>query len=214
MASFDIRFESSASLHPDGNPDHYVTTYRGRITAYGLGDDDFAEAFAGRVLAYRIHADLADAHGVSLFDVCDCHSDEMLQVYDLLYRQDRFERYGACQADVLVLDYVVLDPRWRGLKLGLMAVRAAIDRLGHGCGLAVSHIAPLVRDAHRKLEVPARWIPPIKSAVAEDDAAVRLRRYFRRMGFRRVKRTGHYYLPLHLVAPSARDLLKASPAPG
>jgi hypothetical protein len=62
-------------------------------------------------------------------------------------------------ADLLVLDYVVSNPRWRGLKLGLLAVRKMVDLSGGGCGLVVSHIAPLRRDAHRMLRVPKVWLP-------------------------------------------------------
>jgi hypothetical protein len=37
--------------------------------------------------------------------------------------------------DCLVFDYIVLHPRWRGLKLGLLAALNLIDLLGSGCGL-------------------------------------------------------------------------------
>ena len=44
--------------------------------------------------------------------------------------------FNAVEWDLLVLDYVVLVPKWRGLKIGLLAVRKMVDLLGGGCGLA------------------------------------------------------------------------------
>ena len=44
--------------------------------------------------------------------------------------------FEANDPDVLVLDYVLLSPRWRGLKLGLLAVRKALALAGVGQGVA------------------------------------------------------------------------------
>jgi hypothetical protein len=48
------------------------------------------------------------------------------------------EQFDGFDADVLVLDYVLLSPKWRGPRLGLLAARKVIDLLRGGCGLAVS----------------------------------------------------------------------------
>jgi hypothetical protein len=53
-----------------------------------------------------------------------------------------------------VLGYVLLHPKWRGLRLGLLAARKMVDLVGGGCGLVVSHIAPLRDDAYDMLRVP------------------------------------------------------------
>ena len=210
MASFDVSFRTTASLHPDGEPDRFISAYTGVISHI---DDETGEATrVGRVRAYRIEANLALLAGEPLYDVCDCHSQEMHEVYSAVYepngyviRADLAERYHAFTPDVLVLDYVVLAPEWRGLKLGLMAVRTTVERLGGGCDLAVCFIAPLRRAAHRELRVPARWLPATRKG-----AAGKLRRYYRRMGFRRIPGTRYHALPLALDIPSAEDLIEPS----
>jgi len=63
------------------------------------------------------------------------------------------------ESDLLVLDYVVLNPKWRKFKLGLLAARKFVDLVGGGCGLAVSFIASLRHDAARMLGVPKSWLP-------------------------------------------------------
>ena len=104
-----------------------------------------------------------------------------------------------------------VPPRWRRLKLGLLAVSRLVD-LG-GCGLAVSLIAPLRRDARPLLRVPAPWLPGHAGKQERRAATVGLRRYFRRMGFRRLGRSPYYALPLNQVTPSADDLLGGPPTP-
>ena len=84
-----------------------------------------------------------------------------------------------------MIDYVLLHPRWRGLRLGLLTVRKMVDMLGGGCGLTVSEIAPLNSDAYDLLKVPRSWFPPDDSP----EAVRKLRRYFRRMGFERIGRS-------------------------
>src|SRR5262249_47606403 len=104
--------------------------------------------------------------------------------------------------------YVVLHPRWRGLKLGLLALRKAVDYMGGGCGLAVCDVAPLDPDAHDDLRVPPSWIPRHETPEQRRQATVKLRRYVRRMGFVRLAKSPYYALPLNQVTPSAEELLK------
>src|SRR5205823_13521880 len=118
------------------------------------------------------------------------------------FRDELVRRFEAVESDLLVLDFVVLDPRWRGLKLGLLAVRKLVDLVGGGCGLAVSLIAPLRTDVHKLLRVPAAWLPRHADKAGRRAAAARLRGYYRRMGFERLWRTPYYALPLNRVTPT------------
>jgi hypothetical protein len=214
MTFFDLVLQTGGSLHPDGEPDEYISTFTGVIR--GEGDDGQVER-AGKVLAYRINAGVAAANGEPLSDVCDAHSDELHRIHTLLYepgqyhyREALLNRFDEAGCDTLVLDYVVLHPRWRGLRLGLLAVRKLIDLVGGGCGLVVSYIAPLRHDAHQRLGVPQSWLPRHRTRDARREATLRLRRYFRQMGFVRVGRTPYYALSMARKAPTLRDLLGPS----
>ena len=165
--------------------------------------------------AYRIHAALAREAGESVFDVCDAHSQEMQEIYAALFdpeaddlRQPIRDQFDAFEMDVLVLDYVLLSPRWRGLRLGLLAARKMIDLLGGGCGLVVSRIAPSNPDADEFRAVPPGWIVRHGSAEGERAAKRKLRLHFRRMGFERIKGTRFHGLSLDRVVPTLEDLLR------
>jgi hypothetical protein len=213
MASFDIVLKTSGGLHPDGEPDRFISAHTGLVRCTRDGD---GRAFrVGKVKAYRIHADLARQAGEPVFDVCDAHSQGMHEVYAALFdpatddlQEPVREQIDGCDSDVLVLDYVLLSPRWRGLKIGLLAARKLIDLLGGGCGLAVSWVYPLNPDADEFRRVPGGWIPRHADEAAEREARRKLRRHFRRMGFERIGRTRLDGLSLARVTPTLADLLR------
>jgi hypothetical protein len=215
MTFFDIVLRTEASLHPDGEPDDFISEHTGVIRC--TGEDDVVRP-VGKVRACRINAALAADHGEALFDVCDAHSQEMHDVFALLYdpEEGHFKeavanRFHAAESDCLVLDYVLLHPRWRGLRLGLLAARKMVDLLGGGCGLVVSHVAPLRHDAWDMLRVPKSWLPRHKTKEARQEAVVKLRRYYRRMGFERIGRSPYYGLSMARKTPTLADLLRPSP---
>ena len=188
------------SLHPDGGPDRFISEHAGFVLAEG---EDGKTRRVGKVHTHRVHARLAARHGEPLFDVCDAHSQALHEVHALFYepgqyhfREPLIDRFDATDCDCLVVDYVVLHPRWRGLRLGLLAVRKLIDLLGGGCGLAVSEVLPLNPDAHDLLAVPPSWLPGFDTKEARRGAVRKLRRHFRQVGFERVGRTAFYALPL------------------
>jgi hypothetical protein len=213
MAFFDIMLHTGGSLHPGGEPSDYVSEYGGTIRY--TRDRDGKVFRVGRVKAYRLHVQLARQRGELLFEVCDSHSTEMEELYLSLFdpgeddfKEDVRARFSGLDPDVLVLDYVLLHPRWRGLKLGLLAARKMIDLLGGGCGLAVSYISPLRAESHEFAGVPAGWIPTHRGREEKRQARLRLRRYFRRMGFERIPGTRFHGLSLARSAPTLEDLLR------
>ena len=217
MASFDLSLQTRTSLLVDGEPSDFIAEYHGEVLC--IDDETGEETVAGHIHALRLQADMAADHGESLFDVCDSHSQTMHKLHTLLYepgkrefREPLVKRFEIFDSDLLVLDHILLDPKWRGLKIGLLVARKIIDLLGSGCGLIVSEIAPLLRSTHKYLEVPAKWIPKPRTKDARKDAVVGLRSYFRQMGFKRIGRSGYYALSNTLKTPIAKDLLRPGTA--
>jgi len=213
MAFFDLLIRTSASLHPDGEPSDFISEYTGTIRC--TDDRSGAVRRVGRVRAYRIHAGLAREAGESVFDVCDCHSQEMHDLYCAVFdvndddiREAVRQQFDGFDSDVLVVDYVLLAPRWRDLRLGLLAVRKLVDLLGGGCGLVVSFIHPLNPEADQFRGVPAGWIPRHGCKEDEREGRRKLRRYFRRMGFRKIEGTRFDGLSTAQPVPSLSDLLR------
>jgi hypothetical protein len=213
MGSFEIILQTETSLHAHGEPSDFISQYVGLIRYERDRDGKLFKV--GKLGAYRINAALASDHGEPLFDVCDAHSHEMHFCHTLLYEPDGYtfkeqlvERFDALETDCLVIDYVLLHPKWRGLKLGLLAVRKMIDLLGGGCGLTVCHIAPLNPDATEFRKIPKSWIPHQQSPEERKEASVKLRGYFRLLGFERLGRSPIYGLSMARKMPTVLELLK------
>ncbi len=121
MTFFDIILRTGTSLHPDGEPADFVSTWTGVIRAES---EDGVKRKVGRILAHRIQAEAAAEAGEPLFDVCDAHSQELHEAHTLLYepgqyhyRDDIVTRFDQAGMDTLILDYVILNPKWRGLAV-------------------------------------------------------------------------------------------------
>jgi hypothetical protein len=212
---FDLVLRTATSLHPGGPLNDLVSEYACVIRAEGDGG---VARPVGRAHALRVHADLASRQGACLAEVCGAHSRELAALHRLLYepghyhfRQAVVEQFDALDFDCLVLGHVVLDPHWRGLHLGLLAVRRLVDLLGGGCGLAVWKIRPPPAAAGEALRVPRAWLPRHRTPGERRDAVRRLCGYYGRMGFRRVGGTCYHGLSMVRPAPTLTDLLGPVP---
>lgn len=213
MGSFELVVKSGINLQGDGEPSEYVSEHSGILRYHRERDGHTVRV--GRLHAYRIHADRAANDGISIFEVCDAHSPELLDLYSTLfdleedfYEEEIQQQFTVVQADCLVIDWVVLHPKWRGLKLGLVAIRKAVDLLGGGCGLTVCQPAPLQADSFDLAGIPEDWLPQNSSDEGQREARRKLRRYLKKMGFRRIYRSPFYGLSMTHVMPSVEELLR------
>ena len=219
MGYFDLAIHTGTGLHPYGEPSDFIADYTALLRYRRASEPEALEV--GRLHAYRIHADLVLDHGQSLLDVYDVHPQQLHNVYAAVYdpTRDHFteavvDQFSPLDCDCLVIDYVALHPRWRGLKLGLLAVRKFVDLVGGGCGVTVAKIWPLNRAAHAALGVPASWLPRHRSREAAKEAVRKLRRYFKQMGFQRIGRSPYYGLAMGKQTPTVADLLRPSTKAG
>ena len=186
-----------------------MVTYTGEVL---YRDEHDWVSPAGEYTLYRVLGGLASDHGENLFDVCDAHSVGLQQLYTALYEPDEehfkkriVDQFEAMHSDCLFIDYVVLNPRWRGLRLGLLALRKFIDLAGGGCGLTVTHIRPLDPDAQTSLNVPASWLP----CHDRKEAMRKLRSHIKQLGFERINHTPYHGLSMAKLTPTIADLLRA-----
>jgi hypothetical protein len=210
MGHFDLILQTRTGLHAYAEPDEFIAEYTAVIRYTRERDDKVFRV--GKLHAYRLHADLALNHGESLFDVCDAHSQGLQHLYSALYDLDEehfkkaiADQFEASQSDCLFIDYVVLHPRWRGLRLGLLALRKFVDLAGGGCGLTVTHIRPLDPNDHASLNVPAAWLP----CRERKEAVRKLRNHIKQIGFERIKGTPYHGLSMAKLTPTIADLLRA-----
>jgi hypothetical protein len=154
-----IQFSSSIDLNEAETPDFYVTEFEGKIFAsmntYSpngkyIEDIDVEVGFiTGTYLGIqdaRNNGFTMDAKEFGLFDSFDSCSETMNNVWD--YENDSFDedavRTDEYLGDALIIDDVVIDPKYKGYGLGLMAIQRTIDHWTNGQEwVSLFHVQPL-----------------------------------------------------------------------
>lgn len=191
MSDFDIHCQTTVPLSSYESPDDFVVEITGTVRHEGEPIGEF------RLL--KVLLGLACNYGENIFDIFDSHSRELCEIYETLFdpetgdiREEIDEQFQCLGSDLLIIDSIVLSPKWRGIRLGLLALRKLIDLHEGDCCLVVCRPYPL-EDA----DTPER----------RRAGRVKLRRYFKRLGFRRIGRTPFYGLSTTRVMPKFEDVL-------
>jgi hypothetical protein len=128
MPDFDILCETAIPLSSYEEPDDFVVQYTATIRHDG--------ETIGEVVLYKVLLGLACNYGQNSAEIFDAHSEELLKVYEALFDpdtddfwEDIEQDFQPCGNDLLIIDSITLDPKWRGLKIGLLALRRLIDLL-------------------------------------------------------------------------------------
>jgi len=196
MGVFYVTSSTSVPVSSYDEPGDFVVTYTGEVEYH---DENDQVSKAGEYSLYRVLGGLAADHGEDLFDVFDAHSQGLHDIYCAVFdpksrdwNKDVADKFCCDEMDLMVIDSLWLDPKWRGLRLGLLALRRLIDLHVAGCGLVVCHPYPLERnDTPEQVRL----------------GTIKLRRYVRQMGFRRIGKTPYYGLSTSQVTPKIEDLL-------
>jgi hypothetical protein len=121
------------------------------------------------------------------------------------WRKSIRKKFEPRSADLLILERIELKPEYRGRGFGLLAAHSIIEMFGSGCGLVACKPYPL------QFEGNNRWTPPAQASGATRalrNARKKLRRYWARIGFRRVPRTVLYALDPERNLPSFGQMLR------
>jgi hypothetical protein len=207
MAQFSLVMRAAGSIQHEHRLTDFVTRYTGTVICRRD-----RQTCIGKLRAHRLNVELAAERRVSLADVCEGHSEKLYRWYRRLYRPGHYGfrheisgQFQVISSDLLVLDTIVLDPQWRGLKLGLLVARRAATLLGSGCGLVAATISPYRGGP----SVPAHWVRRYASDEERGNARDRLREYFAAVGFRRVGRSGIHAMSVADPVPSHAELLRS-----
>jgi hypothetical protein len=210
---FTLVFQSESCLTKDGDYGEYISTYSGVIRY--MGERDVRARPVGRFVAHRLHVDQAINDNVSLFDICDADSQEMHDLYSALFDPDANDlkdevrdQLEATDSDLLIIDYIILNPKWRELNMVLLGARRLLEMLGGGCGLTVSDICPLSHDAYAQLRVPKSWLPVNENEKQASLAHTKLGRHFERRGFVQIADTPYQAFPMCLKIPSISKVVE------
>jgi GNAT superfamily N-acetyltransferase len=197
-----VDFESSISLHRDG-PGDYASIFvasDGKMIMEESDHNDEEEhddLEVGQIRIVLFDADRAREAGIDIVLAADGVNGDYLAVAEEFYKINGEELDCIFSPNILYVSDVHVDEKYRGRGLGLAAIRRAVDLFAINCRYAV--IIPKPQPI--KGQDNPDW-KPTKTSEAK------LRRYYRRAGFKNLK--GTIFMVLDLDAPVKDVLLSRS----
>lgn len=191
-----IEFKTEVTLEKCLEEEYMITT-TGRIFHR---DDEEKEVNIGTMTAVLVDADRIARAGLDLWIEADRHSGELESLVSTFYQEGEIKSgilkgWGMRLPNLLYVDTIEIKPRFRGRGIGLAAIQRAAEILSVNCDVVALLPSPITRST-RVIDAAGR--KKLRVAVTK------LRRYYRRLGFRKVE--GEDYMVLDL--PSfAKDAL-------
>jgi len=193
-----VEFVVRAALH-DSVEDDFVHSIAGRIIAEAesRGEED-----AGQISASLVQFGEALDRGISAERLGDGVSGDISEYWEHLFdaetgypKEEIQDEFEVVDIDLLIIDYVAIHPKFRGLRIAESAIHRTIDIFGAGCGLVACKPWPLQftpsvaddKEALKRLALPN---------VSKGEAIRKLRSFWSRLGFWPLGNTGIYLLSL------------------
>jgi hypothetical protein len=192
----NVEFVVRAELHDSVETD-FVHSILGRMTAEpeGRGKED-----AGYIGASLVQFGEALNHGIRAERLGDGISGDISEYWEHLFdvetgypKEEIQNEFEVVDLDLLIIDYVAVFPKFRGLGIAESAIHRTIDIFGTGCGMVACkpwplQFTPSVADDPEALK---RLAPP---NIGKAEAVRKLRSYWSRLGFWPLGNTGIYLL--------------------
>src|SRR5208282_39216 len=191
-----VEFVIRAELHDSVETD-FVHSILGRITAE---PESGGKVDAGHIGASLVQFGEALDRGISAERLGDGISGDISEYWEHLFdvetgyaKEDIQNEFEVVDLDLLIIDYVVICPELRGLRIAESAIHRTIDIFGTGCGMVACkpwplQFTPSVADDPEALK---RLAPP---NIGKAEAVRKLRSYWSRLGFWPLGNTGIYLL--------------------
>jgi hypothetical protein len=198
IVTASVEFVLRAALHDYVDAD-FVHSIAGKIIAEAPSG---GEQDAGRIGASLVQFSEALDHGISTTRLGDGLSGDISEYWECLFdpesgylKEEIQTEYEVASLDLLIIDYLEVYPKFRGLGVGMSAINRTIDVFGAGCGLVACKPWPLQftpavasdQKALKRLDAPN---------VPEDVALGKLRTYWSRIGFWPLGNTGIYVMSI------------------
>lgn len=170
---------------------------------------------AGRFRIYYADFELGWNHNVAAREILDTYQDTF-NYADAVLNSDEtpFSRRlnnllgnEIENFNFLILDRVELLPRYRGHEVGLLVLRSLIERFGAGAG--VVGMKPFPLQLERKDATVSRWRRGLRLEQFPSDSEIstrKLRNYYRRLGFVRMRSTPFMFRSLSWALPTIEQL--------
>jgi GNAT superfamily N-acetyltransferase len=223
-----------AGFYPSLPRAPYLELHRKHLACGADAPDKFCHEWTGDVRLFT--RDFAPGERIGTFSCCvvdamasvnervslDCtfdYSATTLRFWDELFEPDgdfkdkvakRINAIGVWNPNILILERLLILPRYRGHGYGLAALAGIIEAFRTGVGVVAMQPYPLQFEAppireDERAEFERYGLGDFKSSLPASRA--RLRKYYGRLGFRHVPRTNMMVRSPDLPLPEEDELL-------
>ncbi len=212
-----LNFDEREVLADDNEPSRFIHHHVGELRCWSDREEDTT---IGWFKAIYLDLDGAVEEQEPIFEVFDSQSTT-LDYFNALYgTEGRFERamdmaYGAFSwlwaPNLLILDRLEVLPAHRGKGIGLIALTGLIRALRPGAGLVAMKPFPLQCESRpNESNEVQRWNALALDSLPKDyyRAVAALRRYYKRLGFKRLPGTDLMIRAAQTKLPDVRVLYR------
>lgn len=211
-----LHFDDDYRFAAEEEPSRFLFETGGKLV---ITDDD-NEIELGAFSAMVVDVQSAIVEHESVFDVFDSHSTSITYFQELydhgsgdfkprVLKVAYGDNYYLWNPNLLILDRLIVYPEHRGHGVGLLALRALIQRLRVGVGLIAMKPFPLQYEAKFLDESDAderKRLGLEDFKLPQPKATAKLKKYYGRLGFKTVPRTEYMVRSVELPLPPEASL--------
>jgi GNAT superfamily N-acetyltransferase len=145
-------------------------------------------------------------HDASIYEYFESLFDPEEEVFNVSVEK-AVDGFCILSRNLLIIDSLVVNPEHRGHGVGLVALRALMERLGIGVDIVAMRVAPRQYDSRWRYDLPTRSCLGLdRFDLNQSKATSKLKKHFSRLGFKRLPGNDIMVRSLELPLPPIDSL--------
>jgi hypothetical protein len=190
----EVFYHLYSSNWPDYEPEDYVSSFSSTIVTDDCGNME-KRVQVGEMNGYLVHVNYARERHASLYRIFDDHSMDFSTCFGRLFdkRKDDFRKgllsVPPANEDILLIEDLIIYPKYRGSSLGLRAIMNAIKTFGLSCGVVLCQALPLQYNVSRDMKDFKKRIGTKLLFVDRKSSIAKIVKHLQKIGFTRLRGT-------------------------
>jgi hypothetical protein len=190
----EVWYHLYSSSWTEYEPEDYISSFSSTIVADDCGNME-KRVQVGEMNGYLVHVNYARERRESLFRIFDDHSVDFSTYSKALLdkRRNDFKK-GLLEVppindDILLIDDLIIYPKYRGNSLGLKAIMNVMKTFGLSCGLVLCQALPLQYHVSRDITDFKKRIGTKTLFVDRKSSVSKIVKHLQKIGFTKIPGT-------------------------
>ena len=190
----EVWYHLYSSSWTEYEPEDYISSFSSTIFTDDCGNME-KRVQVGEMNGYLVHVNYARERHESLFRIFDDHSMDFATCFGRLFdkRRNDFKK-GLLEVppindDILLIDDLIIYPKYRGNSLGLKAIMNVMKTFGLSCGIVLCQALPLQYHVSRDIKDFKKRIGTKLLFVDRRSSISKIVKHLQKIGFTRIQGT-------------------------